>query len=635
MNARHEKILLFLKNSNTWVRGKDLSTLLMVSDRTIRSDIEKLNQEFPGLIESSTRNGYQLNEEHYQTFKGQQDSMTPQTPDERAVYIIKNLLFNDKKLNFSQIQDDLYISENTLEGDIKRVRAIVKPYEGLSLVRENRMLSFGGDERIKRKIYRDLLTNESRGNFLNIDKTASLYEKFDLLYATEILKNILKENDYEVRQTAMPMIIVHIGISIERMLNGNYIEASEQSKDIRKTQEYELSHLFYERITKSIQIEYRESEVEGLAAILMGYKNSYLLKASVQVKGVKHQIAPVIDKIIILLKETFDLDFSQDEDFRNGLHLHIQSLIKRIALNNSIPNVHLQEIKRTFPLIFEMGIATGRLIATEMEVYISEIEAGFLALHIGAAYERTAHKEKYHVMLIAPSNESLAKLTRGKITNMFKERLVITHISEYFSESDVELSNVDLIITTMPIEHNLSVQTIQVSLFLNHEDESKIFMALNELDKRRFDIEFKTRFGTLIDERFFYTDLEGQTDFEIIEFMSGELEKNHIVDRGFTQSVIDRERISSTSFVYSVAIPHALELVSNHSKISIAILKNPIKWGSYEVKLVLLLAISEEDSALMWSFFDWLSGIIDNTEKLSRLMKSKNRNEFVHWIMND
>lgn len=631
MNARQAQILEFLKKADGWVKGKDLSTLLMVSDRTIRSDIEKLNQEMPGVIESSTRNGYLMVSDNLR----QGDMVLPDTPDARAIFIIKQLLFNAKKLSFTDIEDQLFISENTLEGDIKRIRSIVKPYEGLSLLRENRTLSFGGSERIKRKIYRDLLTNELQGNFLNINKTASLYDKFDLLFVTSVFEQTLKQYAYDVRPTAMPMIIVHLGISIERMLNGNYIETNDRTNEIMKTVEYTITKDFYERVTKSIQIDYLESEVVGLASMLMGYKNSSNLEEMVEINGQSYSIDNLISEVITLLKGTFDLDFNQDEDFRNGLHLHIQSLIKRLMKNNVIPNVHLQEIKRTFPLIFEMGISAGRLIGKELDVEISEIEAGFLSLHIGAAYERRALKEKYHCMLIAPSNHSLSKLTKGKITNMFKDRMVITHISEYFVESEVEMSDVDLIITTLPIEHELAIPTIQVSLFLNHEDESRIFATLNDLDKRRFNIEFKTRFGTLIDERFFYTNLDGKSHDEVIKFMAKELEDANIVGRDFTQSVLDRESMSSTSFAYSVAIPHALELNSFQSKISIAILKKPMQWGTYEVKLVLLLAISEEDSALMWSFFDWLSEIIDNTEKLSQLMKSENRNEFVHWIMND
>ncbi len=635
MNLRQEKILELLNKSDTWIKGKELSIILDVSDRTIRSDIDKLNQEFPGIVQSSTRQGYALDFDVYSQFITQTTETIPQTPEERAVYITKRLLSDDPHLTIRELEDILFISENTIERDLKRVHELVFPYKGLKLVRENKEIRFEGDERVKRKLYRDLLESELQNNFLNLNRTASLYEKFDLLYVTDVLNAILEEKNYNIRQTAIPMIIVHLGISIERMLSGNYLEENTRRDEISKTLEYSIAQEYYDRISNSIPIDFKEAEVLGLAFLLMGYKNAEILEEKVRYNDLEYNVSNVIEKIIEHVKSRYDIDLSEDTDFKNGLHVHIQSLVGRAVNDNIIPNVHLQEIKRTFPLIFEMGLSVGQIIANEMNIAVSESESGFLSLHIGAAYERLSHEHKYSVMLIAPSNRSLSKLTKGKITNMFKTRLMITEIFEYYIESEVEASNVDLIISTLPIEHELNIPTIQISMFVNHEDESKIFSALNELDKRRFDLEFKTRFGTLIDERFFYVNHKGKSDVEIIDFMSDELYKEGIVDSNFKESVRERERMSSTSFVYSVAIPHALELKSKKSKIGIALLDKPIRWGSYDVKIVMLLAISEEDSSLMWSFFDWLAEIIDDTEKLTRLMQSKNRNEFVHWIMND
>lgn len=49
----------------------------------------------------------------------------------------------------------------------------------------------------------------------------------------------------------------------------------------------------------------------------------------------------------------------------------------------------------------------------------------------------------------------------------------------------------------------------------------------------------------------------------------------------------------------------------------------------------MMLAINEKDSSTMWLFFDWLSETITNPSKMSKLLQSKNRNEFVHWMMDD
>ena len=44
LNKRQEKIIMMMNDSNDWITGKELSKLLNVSDRTIRSDIDSINR---------------------------------------------------------------------------------------------------------------------------------------------------------------------------------------------------------------------------------------------------------------------------------------------------------------------------------------------------------------------------------------------------------------------------------------------------------------------------------------------------------------------------------------------------------------------------------------------------------------
>lgn len=635
MNSRQRKILEYLSDQKTWIKGKELSRIVGVTDRTIRSDIDSLNQEHPGIVESSTREGYQIDISKYQSLSYADVDVIPQTPDERSIHIIKILLFSKKRQKIMDLQEELYVSEHTIEGDIKRIRELIKPYVGLKLIREDNSIYFQGNEHVKRKIYRDLLTNEIKDNFLNINRTALLYSRFDLVQVTKVFEDTLEEFNYSVRETAIPMIVVHIGITIERMLSGHYLSLESVNKQAGDGIEFEITKCFFEKITKMVPVEYSEAEARGLANILMGYQNAYHLSETIEYKGKTVDVAKLLDDVTDVLLDTFDLDFSQDHDFKSGLHLHIQSLVLRMKNESVIPNAHLQEVKKSYPLIFEMGLVIGRLIGNAFGFELSESEVGFISLHIGAAYDRLSVKKKHQVLLIAPNNRSLSKLTKGKITNMFKDRLEIAEISEYYVEKEVINMNIDLIITTLPIDHSLEIETVQISMFVNHEDESKIFRVLNELDKEQFNLEFGNQFGTLIDERFFFKDLDKETPEEVIDYMSQELYENGIVSKHFKESIFDREAMSSTSFIYSIAIPHPLDLESQQSKVAVALLKKPIQWGSYNVKLVMMLAITEEDSATMWLFFDWLSETITNASKMSKLLQSKNRNEFVHWMMNN
>ncbi|MFR6316837.1 MAG: PRD domain-containing protein [[Clostridium] innocuum] len=57
-----------------------------------------------------------------------------------------------------------------------------------------------------------------------------------------------------------------------------------------------------------------------------------------------------------VIHDDFDIDFAQDSDLRIGLKMHMQSLMERQIRKHDVSNVYLQEIKRKYPLVFEMGI---------------------------------------------------------------------------------------------------------------------------------------------------------------------------------------------------------------------------------------------------------------------------------------
>ena len=56
MNNRQQRIIDILHDYDEWVTGKELASMLSVSDRTIRSDIEHINKEYEcTLIEANRR----------------------------------------------------------------------------------------------------------------------------------------------------------------------------------------------------------------------------------------------------------------------------------------------------------------------------------------------------------------------------------------------------------------------------------------------------------------------------------------------------------------------------------------------------------------------------------------------------
>lgn len=629
LNKRQNQIIDILNNDNNWITGKELAKLLNVSDRTIRSDIDVINKFYDCLlIKSNKRLGYQIDEALLFKQDIETKELIPQNSHERCVYIIRELLFKSKEINLIALQDQVFVSGYSIDNDIKKIRKMISEYPSLKLIRSKNYISLRGNEADKRKLYKQLLTEETHGNFLNLNSIADLWSNFDLLEIKDILEDVCELYNYQIREIDFPMIMIHAGVAIERIINRNYINSKTAKHHLNNNIEYQISYEFFHRVSKTIDIELVEDEVVLFAQLLIG---SY--QKDDEDENLDKLLNQIVDAVIKEVKDYFDINFSKDKDFKLGLKMHLQLLLERQQNNVTITNIYLQEIKRKYPLVFEMAIRAGEVIADICKINVKENELSFLALHLGAAYDRVNSIKRYRAVIIIPHNQMLSNMCIDKLKLRFEERMVIVKRYGFYEETMIKQQEPDLIITTVPLKHNLNIPTVQITLFVNYEDESKVFQTLNLLDKQRYHEDFVVLVNELIRPDLFHVKKQMASSKEVIDFLCDELISKNLADERYKEDVFKRESVSATSFVNGFAVPHSIEITSKESCISIMILDKPVKWGDFEVKLVLLLAIRDTDNHLLKIFFDWLSSIVSDSNKFRQLLEVKNYQEFIQHVI--
>ena len=628
-NKRQEQLLAILSERRDWMTSRQLAGLLQVSDRTIRSDVEAINKHTdPPPIESNARQGYRLCEDARPALAD-----IPQTPGARCAYMIQKLLFEVKELNLTMLQSQIYVSGYSIDNDLKRIRKMLEPYSGLKLVRNKECISLKGDEASKRRFYRDLLVAEVQENFLNLNTLAHLYRSFNLIEVKDIFVDVLEEYDYSIHESMFPMLILHAGTSIERMNCANYINMEEGMQGLEDTIEYQIAQTFFDRISKRLHITVHDGEVGMFALVIMGRRASNYTSDFVNYNGkwmnTKKLVAEALEQVYAL----FGLDFRQDADLVAGLKMHFHGLIERVKNQVRMEDVFVEEIKRKYPLVFEMGIYVLEFLEQRLERPISDVESCYIALHLGAASERMNSVRKYRAVMILPHNQSFSDMCVKKISDMFRERMEVVKAFGYFEEDEVSALDPDLLLSTFPLEHGLDVETVSINLFVDSETESKILQAINRLDKKGFRLEFTSHIGNLIRKEHYHSQVDMDQPEEIIRMLCAGLEKEGIVEPEFTEVVLKREQMSPTSFVNTFAIPHAFGAFARNSTIAVAQLKNPVKWGAFEVRLVMLFAINEGDARMIKIFFDWVSNVVNQPEELAKLVSSCTYEEFIDRIM--
>lgn len=630
LTKRQNMIMTIMNNQKDWIVGKDLAKLLNVSDRTIRNDIAAINEFYADtMIESNIWKGYRIQGEKVKRFIEETKKEIPETGEERRWLILKTLVEHNQ-VNIYQLADQMCISEFSLENDMNKIRKLLDNYQGLKVIRQSNMLQLSGGEREKRHLYEELISYKISGNLWNLNKVAENFMRFDLLKVKELLKDIFEEFHYQMNEVRIPTLLIHVGVILERNFACHFLKEDEEQQGKYGREEYEISRHFFEKIGARLSLQVREAEICDFAIYLEhGKRKGYCEEE--QLQGLASDL---VQHIIVEIREHFDIDFSEDCEFRLGLEVHTVSLLKRHYANVEIDHTCLEEVKRKYPLIFEMGVWVCKIMEEHLNIIISENEISFIALHLGSAYERANLRRKYRCLLICPHNQTVKDLCIQKIVNRFQDRMEIVGCMSYFEESLIREKNLDLILTTQPVAHALDIETTEISMFFAHTDEAAVFQTLNRLDQIRYRNNFQFFILNLIREEFFTANMAVEEPEKIISDMCDKLYARGYVKENFKEGVLKRERLSPTSFFHGFAIPHNMSHQETiHSAISTAILKQPVQWGSYEVRFVLLLAITEENRNFLKIFFDWLDDIVSNPEKFARLLEVQDYQSFVNTLL--
>lgn len=630
LTKRQNMIMTIMNNQKDWIVGKDLAKLLNVSDRTIRNDIAAINEFYADtMIESNIRKGYRIQGEKVKRFIEETKKEIPETGEERRWLILKTLV-EHTQVNIYQLADQMCISEFSLENDMNKIRKLLDNYQGLKVIRQSNMLQLSGGEREKRHLYEELISYKISGNLWNLNKVAENFMRFDLLKVKELLKDIFEKFHYQMNEVRIPTLLIHVGVILERNFACHFLKEDEEQQGKYGREEYEISRHFFEKIGARLSLQVREAEICDFAIYLEhGKRKGYCEEE--QLQGLASDL---VQHIIVEIREHFDIDFSEDCEFRLGLEVHTVSLLKRHYANVEIDHTCLEEVKRKYPLIFEMGVWVCKIMEEHLNIIISENEISFIALHLGSAYERANLRRKYRCLLICPHNQTVKDLCIQKIVNRFQDRMEIVGCMSYFEESLIREKNLDLILTTQPVAHALDIETTEISMFFAHTDEAAVFQTLNRLDQIRYRNNFQFFILNLIREEFFTANMAVEEPEKIISDMCDKLYARGYVKENFKEGVLKRERLSPTSFFHGFAIPHNMSHQETiHSAISTAILKQPVQWGSYEVRFVLLLAITEENRNFLKIFFDWLDDIVSNPKKFARLLEVQDYQSFVNTLL--
>ena len=133
--------------------------------------------------------------------------------------------------------------------------------------------------------------------------------------------------------------------------------------------------------------------------------------------------------------------------------------------------------------------------------------------------------------------------------------------------------------------------------------------------------------NSLIDESLIFANCKFTNKEDCLSYMIDAFRKKDLVYSGFGKSIIEREKLGSTSLDSSVAIPHALPATVKSSAIGIMTLDKSIKWSGRNVNTIILISISEKDIKSVKNILSEVYDIVESRESVEKIFLGKNKKE--------
>ena len=643
-NKRQIYIINNFINQNNLLTVDCLTDRFKVDKRTIYYDIDNLNSSLDNYgIKIDTNKGFGLKltgninnikkiirdnfEENYDFSKSN-----------RLDYIIKKLFIEGGSLSYSYLSERWYVSRTTIKYDFDYFRNLIES-RNIKLVSNNKGTFVEGDEKEIINFSSHYLINKIENKKIDYHDMNFIFQYLNKFFEKELvddvygyLRIINKKSKKSLTTNYLLRLLVTSIIQIRRISKGHHINTKEKElffDNIDNIKFFPLTSIFIENIEKHLFINYITDDKLYLNEhfVAFGLEPSYLVK--------DEEYEQIIQRAINKVSSIMHVDLSNDLELIEGLRFHVYPMIYRLKMGISLPNPFLDELKQQFSILFNATWYAFYGLLSEKGIVITEDEVSYLMIHFQASIDKNI--KRTNVLIVCPLGMGLSNLVRNRIEKNSLPNVIIETTS-IIELKTLDISQVDLIISTVELNDiKINKPIIHVSPLINYEDQKKIAeYFLSKRNQVKFSAnkengKFKTLLKFISEDYIYYTK-ESFSKEVVLSKICTDLCDKGFIKREFFDSVIDRERISSTYLGNGIAIPHGNIESVNETVIAIINTEDSINWGDDKASLIFLICISKKDLTEIKDVFNDLYQVIDSEYLIEKIKKSNNAVEAINIL---
>lgn len=644
MNARQIFLLEFLLKQHEYLSANQLAEKYGVSTKTVYQDIYKLNDffdegELKSRIVKVPRKGIKLSadEERKQIHSlllvnKHESGVQDFSPEYRESELIKRLFINQEDLDIYDFAEEMYVTESTVHRDIDKLEKNLGQFDLKIRIKHDQLFVDGDEWNIRKALQSYVIQAQSLGREEKIER---FFSEKDIEICYEAISRLSQKYHHQFSEEYSCLLLVECLVFKKRTENNNCLteRTSNLINDLNHLEVYFFSGELLESIINKSFSEISPYEIEAMAYSLLAY--GFSIQSADYIQNIEHQVNELINKVSNLLS----LDLSKDNHLKLMLSNHISKMIFRLRNQIYITNPALEEIKKQYSSLFNVIWIAIRGLSKYYEINISNEELAFIVIHFQLAIEKIV--KPLNIVVICQNGIATSELIMSKLHKIFDSDAKITNINA--RELDFyDLSNIDLIISTIALPE-VKVPVIEVSPILTKDEIESIRSFYSEhmtdnytlmrtsLDGRKFNLE---SLQTLIKKPSLIRETV-KSKKECIEKMIRECDATNRRIKEFKESILERETLGSTSVYTGVALPHCDPRFVEQSELIVMTLDKPINWGKNNVKLIILIAVAENDIPIFKDSLIALYSVIENQELMNELVQLENGDEIKNRLLKE
>jgi transcriptional antiterminator/mannitol/fructose-specific phosphotransferase system IIA component len=470
------QILSLISRSDEYISLNIIENHVSISRRTLYNDLAKINEY---LIQNGFEELFTVRNKGIRVSKEDRENINELlnilkhnmnnyilSPEERKWFYVFLIVTEKRCVTLESLADTLIICKTTVLNDLAAVRLLCKTYE-ISLNNNNQEgYYFKGDEGIIRIIFLH--------SIMELRKVFKIpaYENLFITDSSRPYEKLLRKMNEKFQPNSFNEIIDVLSIFFSKI---------EKREDVIFSKEL-LDFIMEQPEFKFIYKELDEKDLNFIAYITFHLINDNKLskRSNENDSNIKHEVQSIVTSMVSDL-ELISMTKLKDRDkLINGLTKHILSSKFRYENGLVITNPFLNEVKNKYSHIYSLV----RIVSHHLESYFHRCliadELAFITLHFALYFTDAKKDVPIKILVMCPNGHTTSKLLKKEVEILINNANIIqcSTVDEFN-----QYGHIDLILTTVQVETQLTCPILHVHPILSEYDKIRIFQHIGSFDK--------------------------------------------------------------------------------------------------------------------------------------------------------